>query len=156
MPSTTDETHNGAGLPRKSVIVTGGASGIGLAITRHFASEGHNIAILDINSSSGPQIAAEIATEFRQSAIKFWKCDVSSWEEQAAVFKAVYEEHGNNVDIVVANAGISEQGQTTLIDLKEETPSEPRLKSVNINFVGVIYCELLFARPVSLKRSMGI
>ncbi|VZH92637.1 unnamed protein product [Fusarium fujikuroi] len=39
---------------RLSIVVTGGASGIGLAITRHFAAQGHMVAVLDVNSKTGP------------------------------------------------------------------------------------------------------
>jgi NAD(P)-dependent dehydrogenase (short-subunit alcohol dehydrogenase family) len=126
---------------RKSVVVTGGGSGIGLAMTRHFASEGHLVAILDVNTASGLKVAAELASEYPNAQVTFKKCDVSSWKEQAAVFKEVFEEHGGKIDVVLANAGISEQGETSSVDLKEETPSEPRLGAINVNLIGVIYCE---------------
>lgn len=127
---------------QKSVLVTGGGSGIGLAMVRHFASEGHRVAILDVNAAAGAKVAADVAAEYPSAGISFKKCDVSSWSEQAAVFKEVYGEHGNRLDVVMANAGISEQGTTSSVDLKEDTPSEPRLAVMNVNLTGVIYCEL--------------
>jgi NAD(P)-dependent dehydrogenase (short-subunit alcohol dehydrogenase family) len=130
-----------SGLTKKSVIVTGGGSGIGLAMARHFASEGHRVAILDLNSESGVKVAAELSTEYPSSAVSFRKCDVSSWDEQAAAFKDIYETHGG-VDVVMANAGISEQGSTTAIDLSEETPTEPRLGAIKVNLIGVVYSML--------------
>lgn len=125
----------------KSVIVTGGASGIGLAMSRHFASEGHNIAILDVNVEAGENVAKELQTEFPGTKVSFKRCDVSSWDEQARVFEEVYREHGGVIDVVMANAGIAEGGAVTVVDLKEDTPSKPRLKTLDINLVGTIYCE---------------
>ncbi|CAI4216042.1 unnamed protein product [Parascedosporium putredinis] len=93
---------------QRSVIVTGGASGIGLAMTRYYASQGYNVSVLDINEKTGPGI----------------KCDVSSWEDQAATFKEIFEECGR-IDVVMANAGISEQGQSCIMQVEEDAPAKP-------------------------------
>lgn len=124
---------------RKSVLVTGGASGIGLAIVRHFAEQGDMVAVLDVNSD-GAQVASEVAAKFPRAAVTFVPCDVSSWENQAAAFKQVFEAHGGRLDVAVANAGVSEQGQTSVVDLMEDEPSKPKIKSVDVNLYGVIYC----------------
>lgn len=129
------------GARRKSIIVTGGASGIGLALTRHFASEGHQIAVLDINAQTGGAIVAEVASEFPAATLSFKICDVSSWEQQASVFEEVYREHGSCLDIIMANAGISEQGSSSLSSTDEEVPSKPQLKVIEVNLLGTIYSE---------------
>lgn len=136
----------------KSIIITGGASGIGLAIARHFASQNqgsHRIALLDIDAFSGQEVADGISAEYsrsgpsRSSKVSFIKCDVSSWEDQARAFKKVFELHGGRIDIVFANAGISEQGRTTVVDLTEEDdePKPPRLRVLDVNLLGCIYCK---------------
>ncbi|KAK3313952.1 hypothetical protein B0H66DRAFT_567447 [Apodospora peruviana] len=137
---------------RKSAIVTGGASGIGLAMSRHFASQGHRVAILDVDTNSGPQIAAYVAAEYPYSTVSFKKCDVTSWDEQAAVFKEVYEEHGGRLEIVMANAGVSEQGATTAVHLDEDSPSPPRLTVLNINLIGTIYTVKLALHYMSKNK----
>jgi NAD(P)-dependent dehydrogenase (short-subunit alcohol dehydrogenase family) len=126
----------------KSIVVTGGASGIGLGMVRLFASQGHQVAILDINAATGEKLVTELAVEFPTAILSFHKCDVSSWREQEAVFANIFREHGGRIDIVMANAGISEQGTSTAVDLQEDTPSEPSLRTVNVNFLGVIYSML--------------
>ena len=133
------------GALRKSIIVTGGASGIGLALTRHFASEGHQIAVLDINAQTGAKVVTDVASEFPAAALSFKTCDVSSWEHQASVFEEVYKEHGNRLDVVMANAGISEQGSSSLASIDEATPSKPQLRVLEVNLLGTIYSE--FAWP---------
>lgn len=122
---------------RKSAIVTGGASGIGLAMVRHFASQGYYVAIFDVNAEPGKAVAAEVATEYPQAIVTFSKCDVSSWEQLAAAFKEVYLGAGR-IDAVMANAGIS-----FLASMPNTTdePSKPSTKILDINLVGVIYSE---------------
>lgn len=124
---------------QKSVIVTGGASGIGLAMTRHFASQGYKVSVLDINDKTGPGIVAEVAAEHPQAELSFKRSDVSSWEDQAAAFEQIYREHGR-IDIVMANAGISEQGQSSFVEVGADVPVKPATKSIEVNFLGVIYC----------------
>lgn len=131
---------------QKSVIVTGGASGIGLAMTRHFASQGHAVSVLDINDRTGPGIVAEIATEHPQAVLSFKKADVSSWEEQAAVFEEVHREHGR-IDVVMANAGISEQGKSSIAEVEEDVPVKPATKSIEVNLLGIIYFTSHMHRP---------
>lgn len=153
-PATTTTTTGPGG--RKSVLVTGGGSGIGLAMARHFASEGHLVAVLDVNAASGAKVVADLAAEFPAATIAFKKCDVTSWTDQAKVFAEVYEEHGARLDVVMANAGISEQGGSSSVDLTEETPSEPRLGAINVNLVGVVYCEYLPSVWGRCKTGRGV
>lgn len=139
----------------KTVIVTGGASGIGLAIAEHFASQGHIVAIFDVNIDSGNEVASKLASENPQSKITFKKCDVSSWKNQAEAFKEVYAESGK-IDIVVANAGISEQGGSSLASIEDDEPQEPKLNVVHVNLSGVIYCEFELSSHRPRARHMYV
>ncbi|KAI0380469.1 NAD(P)-binding protein [Hypomontagnella monticulosa] len=123
---------------RLSVIVTGGASGLGLTMVKHFASQGHVVTILDINKIAGHTVVAELATQHPEAKIGFKCCDVTSWDSQASAFKEVYD-HIGSVDVVMANAGISEQGASSLTLVDEEEPSQPRLRTLDVNLTGVIY-----------------
>jgi NAD(P)-dependent dehydrogenase (short-subunit alcohol dehydrogenase family) len=128
----------------KSIIITGGASGIGLALTRHFAAQGHRVVILDLNSAAGEGAAASVTAEFPQSAVSFHQCNVASWDEQAVAFGKAFHALGGRLDVVVANAGVSEQGTTTLVRLDEETtPVRPGVATVEVNLLGTVYCECL-------------
>ncbi|KUI53238.1 15-hydroxyprostaglandin dehydrogenase [NAD(+)] [Cytospora mali] len=123
---------------RKTAIVTGGASGIGLAIVEYFASQGHNVAIFDVNIESGIELVSKLAAGNPRAGVIFKKCDVSSWKNQAEAFKEVYTEFGG-VDIVVANAGISEKGGSALASIEDDEPREPNLKVMDVDLTGVIY-----------------
>ncbi|EEA22674.1 hypothetical protein TMatcc_001516 [Talaromyces marneffei ATCC 18224] len=134
-----------ASQPEKKVfIVTGGASGIGLGITRYLITQQHptltptHIAIFDINAETGNSVVSSLQQEYKSTSsatISFHQCDVSSWESQAAAFKEVAQQQGR-VDYVVANAGITEKGD--LLE-KEAEPSKPVLATLNVNLVGVVY-----------------
>lgn len=123
----------------KSVIVTGGASGIGLAVTRHFASQGNKVAILDFDTR-GKAKASEISKDFPQATVLFHHCDVSSWEQQAQAFREVSAAFGQ-IDIVMANAGISEGMSNILATIESGDPEKPDMKVVEVDLHGVIYCK---------------
>lgn len=116
----------------------GGASGIGLAIVRFFAAQSTKISILDISASSAQAVVSSLQTEFPSTTFIFKKCDISSWDEQRAVFADVYKETGS-IDYVFANAGVSEVGNFLEKDTGE--PVKPTLKTIDINLVGTLYSE---------------
>jgi len=88
----------------KTVVVTGGANGIGYGIAKRFAEAGANVVISDINGEVGPGKAEALASEFGTKAI-FVKTDVSSEEDVKALVAKTKEEFGS-LDVMVNNAGI--------------------------------------------------
>ena len=116
----------------------GGASGIGLAIVRYFAARSTKISILDISAASAQTVVSSLRAEFPSTIFLFKKCDISSWDEQKAIFEEVYKETGS-IDYVFANAGVSEIGNFLGKDIGE--PMKPTLKTVDINLVGTLYSE---------------
>lgn len=140
-----NSTHS----PRRlSVIVTGGASGLGLSMTKYFASLGYIVTIFDVNTNAGHKVAAEVASENPQATVGFKRTDVTSWTDQATAFREVYQQHGR-IDVVIANAGISEQGASSLALVDEEEPSQPRLRTLDVNLTGTIYSKVLLSTPVN-------
>ncbi|KAH6649574.1 hypothetical protein F5144DRAFT_588254 [Chaetomium tenue] len=156
-------------MASKSVIVTGGASGIGLAVTRHLAAQGHRVAILDRNAAAGPAVAAQVAAEFPPAAVSFHPCDVADWDEQAAAFRQAFAELGHRLDVVVANAGVSEQGATSLVRLplgggvvgegagegEDEGPTRPSVATLQVNLLGTVYSVNLAVHYMNKKPKLG-
>ena len=99
-------------------VVTGGASGIGLATAEAFAARGATVAVLDL----APDSVAAPLTGFA--------ADVSDRASVDAAIAAVGEKFGR-IDIVVNNAGISAVGTV------EENTDEEWAKVLNINVVGM-------------------
>jgi NAD(P)-dependent dehydrogenase (short-subunit alcohol dehydrogenase family) len=138
----------GSSLPLPPLILNltfpkpGGASGIGFAIVRFFAQHSTKIAILDISLTSPSSILSSLKTEFPSTTFIFKKCDISNWDEQAAVFEEVYKEYGR-IDVVCANAGVSEITKFLAME-GEEGPQKPNLRTLDINLIGTLYCESHF------------
>ncbi|ALC24015.1 3-oxoacyl-[acyl-carrier-protein] reductase [Streptomyces pristinaespiralis] len=82
----------------RSVLVTGGNRGIGLAIARAFAENGDKVAI---TYRSG-----EPPAELVEAGVLPVRCDITDAEQVEQAYKEIEEKHGN-VEVLVANAGIT-------------------------------------------------
>lgn len=86
-------------LEGQTCVVTGGASGIGLAIAEAFSSEGATVAILDFNMEAARTAAATLAGGFAV------RCDVGDAGKVDLAFDEVKKRTGR-LDVLVNNAGI--------------------------------------------------
>ena len=86
----------------KTVIVTGGAKGIGRACVEGFAAEGAAVVIADIEVAAGEALAAELAA--KGQAAHFVRTDVGDAREAGALVDATLEWAGR-LDVLVNNAG---------------------------------------------------
>jgi NAD(P)-dependent dehydrogenase (short-subunit alcohol dehydrogenase family) len=100
-------------LDGKVAVVTGAASGIGLACVSRFASEGARVVGLDLTE---PHI--ELTLPSGVSEVSFAQGDVRDEDTLAEVFDAVVAEHGR-VDAVVTAAGVAGGGPAHLLDRHE-------------------------------------
>jgi 3-oxoacyl-(acyl-carrier-protein) reductase len=89
----------------RSVLVTGGSRGIGLAVARAFAAQGDKVAVT-YRGSAPPE---------GLFAVRMDVTDAASVDE---AFKAVEAEHGN-VEVLVANAGVTKD--TLLLRMDEDS-----------------------------------
>lgn len=117
-------------------FLSGGASGIGLAIIQSLAPSSNRFAILDISSSTAESQINTLKAEYPTSSFSFHICDISNWEEQAAAFKHAYQAMGS-IDIVFANAGVVEIGK--FLETSDDEPAKPNLRCLDINLVGTLY-----------------
>jgi NAD(P)-dependent dehydrogenase (short-subunit alcohol dehydrogenase family) len=86
-------------LEGKVALITGGASGIGLATARRLRAEDAEVVISDLSVPAGEHAAAEIGASFVRA-------DVSSSEDWARVIETVRERHGG-LDLAHLNAGVA-------------------------------------------------
>ncbi|KAL2807918.1 hypothetical protein BJX63DRAFT_439781 [Aspergillus granulosus] len=101
-------------LASKTVIVTGGAGGIGAATAKVFNTYGANVVLADIPSSS--ELAEKtIATFSYPEKASFVPVDILNWEQMTHLFRSTVERFGG-IDTVVANAGIMEKTETLDIE----------------------------------------
>jgi sorbitol-6-phosphate 2-dehydrogenase len=91
-------------LRDKIAVVTGGAQGLGQAISQRLACEGCQVVIADVNEAGATAAADAIAQETGQRAIGM-KVDVTKEAEVGALFDLAVREF-SRVDVVIANAAI--------------------------------------------------
>ena len=89
----------------KVVVVTGGASGLGEAMSHGFAREGGRVAVLDLREEGAAKVAAAADGEARAYA-----CDVADSAMVSDVFERVASDLGD-VEVLVNNAGIARRNQ---------------------------------------------
>ncbi len=70
----------------KVALVTGGASGIGLAFANEILRSGGCVAILDVNRDLGAQVEEALAVTYGVEKVKFFPCDVSNSASIAGEF----------------------------------------------------------------------
>ncbi len=100
--------------PRDKVaIITGGASGIGLATARLLAEHGARIVIADLQEEAGEAAVTEI--EGRGGAARFVRTDVTNRDDVVAMIAFAVEQFGR-ADIFHNNAGVSESGDLLSLD----------------------------------------
>lgn len=128
-------------LKNKVVIVTGGASGIGRAISTLFAQLSAKVVIADINAREGEKLSNEINALFEHT-------DITHLKSVREMTKKVKEKLGK-IDVLINSAGWDE------IKPFLETTPEFWEKVISINFKGVInttYCVL----PYMIEAKNGV
>jgi len=87
-------------------LVTGAASGIGLAITRRFLQEGARVALWDFNSEKQAQAKESLLQTASEDQILLVTCDITREDDVVAAMKATVA-HFGKLNIAVNNAGVS-------------------------------------------------
>jgi NAD(P)-dependent dehydrogenase (short-subunit alcohol dehydrogenase family) len=116
-------------MTQRSIFITGGASGIGRAIARHFGERGWFIGIADINEAGMQDTLGLIEGGFKYSH-RLDVRDRAGWDAALAAFHTAA---GARIDAVINNAGIGTGGA-----LAELEPEEID-RCLDINLKGVLY-----------------
>jgi len=113
----------------KVAIVTGGGSGIGLAVVKRFAAEGARVMAADLDEAKAQAAAAAAGAADAALGVR---CDVSS-EAEVARACALARERFGRLDVAVNNAGLM-----TFTPLVELTEAE-WLKVLGVDLLGAFY-----------------
>lgn len=116
-------------LENKVVIVTGGASGIGLATVEAFLQKGSRVVISDYNEEAGQREAERLS---EQGEVIFIKTNVADESQVKHLIDETVERFGS-VDVVFNNAGVGARGFT------HELTEEDYRHVIDINLDGVFY-----------------
>lgn len=115
----------------KTVVITGGAGGLGAAFARRFAGLGAKLALLDLDGAAAGRVAVEISTAGAQAL--GLACDVTD----PAACRAAMEQVGQllgGIDLLINNAGITHR--SAFVD----TSAEVFAKVMAVNYLGSLHC----------------
>jgi NAD(P)-dependent dehydrogenase (short-subunit alcohol dehydrogenase family) len=115
-------------LTGRVAVVTGGASGIGLASARRLASEGARVVVADVNPDAGKRAASEVGGLFVAT-------DVTDPDAVERLFSIANGEYGS-VDIAFNNAGISPPDDDSILD----TGLDAWRRVQEVNLTSVYLC----------------
>src|SRR5947208_2547052 len=123
-------------------VITGGASGIGLATARRLAGEGAKVVIADLDQPGGKSAADEVDGEFIAT-------DVTSESQVEALFRTTVDKFGS-LDVAFNNAGISPPEDDSILT----TGIEAWRKVQEVNLTSVYLC-CKYAIPPIQRQGKG-
>ncbi len=133
-------------VSEKTILITGGAGGLGSAMARLLAVNGATVVILDMDRDKGEQLVAELA----QSGAKayFQRIDVTSEEDWKRAVDDAVKETGR-VDVLVNNAGINIRKPV------EEMSIDEWQKMMAVN-TGSVFLGCKYVIPVMRRQGAGV
>ncbi len=131
-------------LSNNKILITGGASGIGLALAERFVKDNNTVIICGRRESSLQEAAARVPSVITK------RCDLSSADEREALFKWIKEEH-NDLNVQINNAGMQNWMSITDNDFFKRAKEE-----ITINIEAPIHLTSLFLKLKSLTTILNV
>ena len=132
----------------KTALITGASGGIGSALAVAFAQQGYAVVLNYNNSEEKARRLADVITESYRVPALAVKCDVSDYTQVCNMF-SVIEENFGGADVLLNNAGISEQSLFT------DITAEQWRRMMGINLDSVFYC-CKSALPYMISKKSGV
>ena len=132
-------------LGNKVAVVTGGAKGIGYAITRRFLEEGASVVVADVDNEAGPRAVDELSGFGK---LRYVECDVSERLDVRNMVAATIDAFGD-IDILVNNAAVLVKA-----DFLDLDPADFE-RVLRVNLKGAFLCSQAVARHMVERIASG-
>jgi short-subunit dehydrogenase len=133
-------------MKSETVLITGAASGIGLALAREFAKHGHDLILTSRVDSELTDVAADLTAK-HEIDVGTIAADLEQPDAPKQLFDSIQREN-MAVDILVNNAGIGYRGSFW------EIPIENQLSTIRVNIEAIVRLTYLFL-PQMINRNSG-
>lgn len=130
-------------MTKPLIVITGASAGIGAAIAKRFAKEGHPLALTARRLDKLEMLRDELKGE-----IGIYELDITSWDAVAEVFQQIEKKQGP-IEVLVNNAGCGFG-----LDPAYQGKIEEWDQCVDTNIKGLLYCTRA-ALPSMVKRDKG-
>ena len=130
-------------LSNKTAIVTGGAQGFGLAMTKRFLDSGANVIVWDLNKIMIEKVSKELSSP----KLSLINIDVTNFDQVKAEIEKITKE--KKIDIFINNAGIAGKNAAVW-----NYPVDEWRKILELNLNAVFYC-LKAITPHMIKNNYG-
>ena len=141
-------------LADQSILITGGASGLGLAIVDRYLNEGASIGVLDKSEAAIEQLISHVASSGFADNLVTTIGDVRSYNDNASAVAACVEKFGK-LDCAVGNAGIWDFSKS-LVDLPIDTLDASFDELFQINVKGYLNLAKAALRPLTQSKGSMI
>ncbi len=143
-------------LKAGTVVITGGAQGLGKAIGLQLAANGAGIALVDVNQSALEQVAKEF--QKNQSKVKTYIANVADESQIDELFSTIESDLGS-ISALVNNAGVLRDG--LLVKAKDGVVTdrlslEQWQSVIDVNLTGVFLCGRAAATKMIESGSKGV
>lgn len=116
--------------PPPLAVISGGTSGIGLAVARRLMKDGYEVLLTGRDMSRGQSAVAQLRTEFPENAAEFAPVDSGRWSDYGRLVGVL---NGRPVSVIVASAAFGVQARVT------ETDPETLLRMMAVNVAGPLH-----------------
>jgi len=149
MLSGQKQENGRAGKPgpfnQQVVVITGAAQGFGKGLAEHFAEDGANVIIADLNKKTGKQTAKELQTRATSNEVLYLPVNVTESSSVEELLRKIIRKFGG-IDIFISNAGILKAGSLNTLDLRD-------FDFVNdVNYRGFFLCTKYASRVMRTQH----
>ena len=131
-------------LSNNKILITGGASGIGLGLTERFIQENNQVIICGRREDA----LKEVSAKFPEVITKV--CDLSVETERVELYEWISENH-SDLNVLINNAGIQ-----NWMDISDNTFYEKAKNEISINVLAPLHLTKLFAQLKSLDTIINV